>query len=254
MKNRLKKEFNEFKLLLSSIPAFILAAFVLSVVSMNLLANKSINTGVDFLVLDCGIIVSWISFLSMDIITKHFGPKAATQISLVAVACNLFLCLIFFIVSVIPGVWGESFVEGCEKLINGALDKTFGGTWYILLGSTTAFCASAVINNCINYAVGKLFKKHPDGMGAYAVRTYVSTAIGQFCDNLIFALIVSKTFFGWTVTQCLICAATGMLVELACEAVFTRLGYYVCKKWKERGVGQEYFAAVNSNSANVNEN
>lgn len=245
-KLRLKKELKEFKLLLMNIPAFVVVVFVLSVVSMNLLANKSIDTGTEYLALDCGIIVSWISFLSMDIITKHFGPKAATQISFVAVACNLVLCLVFFIVSVIPGVWGESFVDGSEAVINGALNNTFGGTWYILLGSTVAFCVSAIINNVINFSVGKLFKKRPDGMGAYIIRCYVSTAIGQFADNLIFAFIVSKVFFGWTWLQCITCAITGMCVELACEAIFAHFGFFICKKWKEKGVGKEYLDAVSA--------
>lgn len=243
-KSKLIKEWKEFRILMLNVPAFVIVLFVLSVVTMNLLANKSIDTGTEYLALDCGIVVSWVSFLSMDIITKHYGPKAATQISFVAVLCNLALCLIFFIISVIPGVWGESFVDGSEEVINGALNNTFGGTWYILLGSTVAFCASAVINNVINFAVGKLFKKKPDGVVAYVVRSYVSTAIGQFADNIIFALIVSKVFFGWTWVQCITCALTGMLVELACEALFAHLGFYICKKWKEKGVGEAYFAAV----------
>ena len=244
MKFNFKEELKEFKLLMSSVPAFTVVVFVLSVVSMNLLANKSIDTHTQYLALDCGIIVSWVSFLSMDMITKHFGPKAATQISLVAVAVNLALCLVFFIISVIPGAWGESYVEGSEQIINGAIDGTFGGTWYVLLGSTVAFIASAIVNNTLNYAVGKAFKKRPDGMGAYVLRTYVSTAVGQFVDNFLFAIIVSKIFFGWTWVQCVTCAVTGMLVELACEAVFAQLGYFVCKKWKQRGVGKEYFEYV----------
>ncbi|MDE6690832.1 MAG: VUT family protein, partial [Clostridia bacterium] len=187
-----KEEWKEFKLLLASVPAFTVVVFVLSVVSMNLLANKSIDTHTEYLALDCGIVVSWGVFLSMDMLTKHFGPKASTQISLVAVAVNLVLCLLFFAVSKIPGVWGESYVEGSESIICGALDNTFGGTWYILLGSTAAFIASAIVNNTVNFAVGKAFKRRPDGVGAYICRTYVSTAVRQFVDNFVFAIIVSK--------------------------------------------------------------
>lgn len=238
MKINFKEELKEFKLLLSSVPAFTVVVFVLSVVSMNLLANKSIDTHTEYLALDCGIIVSWGAFLAMDILTKHFGPKAATQISLVAVAVNLVLCLLFFAASKIPGVWSNGSDE--------ALDKTFGGTWYILLGSTAAFIASAVVNNTVNYAVGKAFKKRPDGVGAYICRTYVSTAVGQFVDNFVFAIIVSKFFFCWSWVQCVTCAVTGMLVELLCEAAFAHLGFLVCKKWKERGVGREYFDYVES--------
>lgn len=245
-KIHLKEEVKEFKLLLSSVPAFTVVVFVLSVVAMNLLANKSIDTHTEYLALDCGILLSWASFLAMDMLTKHFGPKAATQISLLAAAVNLALCLVFFIASVIPGAWGESFVEGSESIINSALDNTFGGTWYVLLGSTAAFTASAIVNNTLNFAVGRAFKKRPDGIGAYILRSYVSTAVGQFVDNFIFALIVGKVFFGWSWIACVTCSATGMLVELLCEVIFSPLGYAVCKRWKSRGVGREYFVCVES--------
>ncbi len=240
--SRIKREMREFGLLLRSTPSLLTSLFVISLIAMNLLANKSVTLPFDWLALDCGIIVSWVAFLSMDILTKHFGPKAATEISLLAAAVNLAVALFFFLASLIPGVWGESYVEGSEAVINTALDRTFGGTWYVLLGSTTAFIVSAVINNTLNYAVGKLFRK--DGFLAYACRTYISTAVGQFADNIVFALIVSHVFFGWTLTQCVTCAATGMVAELLCEVAFSRLGYVTCKRWREADVGREYFEYI----------
>ncbi len=239
MFHRIGKEVREFGLLLRSTPSFLTSLFIVSVIAMNLLANKSVNLPFDWLALDCGIIVSWVAFLSMDIITKHFGPKAATEISLTASAVNLLVAFFFYLASLIPGVWGESYVEGSEAIINGALDRTFGGTWYVLLGSTTAFIVSAIVNNTLNYAIGKQFKS--DGFLAYACRTYISTAVGQFADNIVFALIVSHFFFGWTLLQCVTCAATGMVVELLCEVLFSRLGYVTCKRWQKNGVGKEYF-------------
>ena len=242
MSLRIKEEFHELKLLLRSIPSLMMTLFVVSVITMNLLANKSIDLPVGWLALDCGIIVSWISFLSMDIITKHFGPKAATEASLAAVAVNLFVCLFFYLAGIIPGTWGESYVDGSETVINGALDATFGGTWYVLLGSTVAFIVSAVVNNFLNFAIGKLLRK--DGFLAYACRSYISTAVGQFTDNIVFALIVSHVFFGWTMLQCVTCAATGMVVELLCEVAFSHLGYSVCVRWKNEDVGRQYFDYV----------
>lgn len=247
MSQKLKKEFYEFKLLLKSVPSVIVVFFVLSVFAMNLLANKSISLPVSWLALDCGIIVSWFAFLTMDIVTKHFGPKAATELSLLAILINLVFCLIMFLGSVIPGVWGESYVEGSEDVINGALNGTFGGTWYVLMGSTIAFIVSAVVNNFTNWGIGKVFKKNPDGIAAYIMRSYVSTAIGQFVDNLIFALIVSHFFFGWTLLQCVMCSLTGMVAELLCEAVFSYFGFAVCKRWKRDSVGKEYFDFIREN-------
>ena len=241
MDHRISREIREWKTLLRSVPALFLTIFAASVVLMNLLANKSINLPFDWLALDCGIIVSWVSFLCMDIATKHFGPKAATQLSLTAVFINLLTCLMFFIASLIPGMWGEAYVEGSEELICGALDRTIGGTWYVLLGSTIAFIASAVINNFLNALIGRIFRKRQDSFAAYACRSYVSTAVGQFADNLIFALLVSHVFFGWTMLQCVMCAVTGMVVELLCEAVFSPLGYAISRKWKKEDVGSRYF-------------
>lgn len=241
MLSKIKREIYEIKILLRSVPSTILTLFAVSVIAMNLLANKSVNLPVDWLALDCGIIVSWVSFLSMDIITKHFGPKAATQVSIVAVLFNLMICIIFFIAGSIPGIWGESYVEGSETIINSALDHTFSGTWYVLLGSTTAFIISAVVNNFLNYLIGKLINKNSDSFLAYAVRTYISTAVGQFADNLVFALIVSHIFFDWSMLQCITCSVTGMIVELLCEVIFSPIGFSVCKKWKKDNVGKEYF-------------
>ena len=234
-------QFEEFKVLLNSIPAPTLTFFVLSVFSMNLMANKSINLDLPWLALDCGIIVSWVASLTMDMMTKHFGPKAATEISIYATAVNLVCCLFFFLMSLIPGTWGESYVQGSELIIGSALDNTFGGTWFIILGSTIAFTVSAFVNNFLNFSVGKVFKKNPDGLVAYLMRSYVSTFFAQFVDNFLFAFLVSRVFFGWTMTQCVTCSFFGMGVELLCEALFSVFGYKVCVRWKKQGVGKAYF-------------
>ncbi len=244
IKQVIKKEWHEFQVLMRNIPSLVTTLFIMSVFAMNLLANKSIDIPWDWLALDCGIIVSWFAFFTMDIITKHYGPKAATQITILAILINLFFCLLLFLGSIIPGMWGESFVDGNESLINSALNATFGGTWYVVLGSTLAFLASAIVNNFSNYGIGKLFKKHPDGFVAYIFRTYVSTALGQFIDNLTFALIVSHLFFGWTLLQCVTCALTGMIVELLCELIFLYPGFAITRRWKKNNVGKEYLKLI----------
>lgn len=250
LKQRIKKEWNEFKTLLKSVPALVLVLFILSVFAMNLLANKSIDIPVSWLALDCGIIVSWFAFFTMDILTKHFGPKAATEMTVLAILVNLFFCLLLFLGSLIPGAWGESYAEGSEAAINIALNRTFGGTWYVVLGSTVAFLTSAIVNNFCNFGIGKLFKKKPDSLTAYILRAYVSTAAGQFLDNLVFALLVSHFFFGWSIVQCVTCAVTGMIVELLCEAVFFYPGYAITKRWKKNSVGEEYFKLKSGEAQN----
>ena len=220
----MKQTSYEFRTLLRTAPPLLVTLMVLSVVGMNLLANKSIDTGVSWLALDCGILFSWLTFLSMDVLTHCYGPRAASLLSLTALCLNLFMALVFFLAGCIPGIWGESFVDGSEQLINRALDSTFSGTWFIILGSSAAFAASAVINNYLNYGIG-LLARRKTGFGVFALRSYVSTFLAQFADNLIFALLVSRVFFGWTMVQCFTCALTGAFLELLFEVFFSPIGY-----------------------------
>ena len=235
---KLRGLYTNTKILLRNIPATVVAFFVVSVVCMNLLANKTLLQ-LDWIALDGGILISWLSFLCMDIITKHFGARASTLICVYAAGINLLTCLIFFVASMIPSSASDYT----------AFDTIFGGTWFVLLGSTVAFLASACINNLLNQAVGRCFCKNPDGKLAYAMRSYVSTFIGQFLDNFMFSVIVFVFFaprfwggFSWTPLQCAMCALTGAVAELLMEILFSPIGYRITKRWRAEGVGEEYFA------------
>lgn len=232
----IKNEKAETAVLLRCIPAPVVTLFVVSVICMNLLANKTLLQ-LDWIALDGGILISWLSFMCMDIITKHFGPKASNKISILASVINLLTCLIFFVASIIPSNADDY----------SAFDGIFGGTWFILLGSTVAFLLSAGLNNMLNWAIGRAFKKNPDGRLAYAMQSYISTFIGQFFDNFIFSIIVFVGFapifwdgFHWTVLQCAVCALTGAVAELIMEIVFSPIAYRIVTNWKKNEVGKEY--------------
>ena len=240
VKNYFVKEKRETSILFRCIPAPIVALFVVSVICMNLLANKTLLQ-LDWIALDGGILISWLSFMCMDVVTKHFGPKASNKISVLAAMINLLTCLIFFVASVIPSNANDY----------SAFNSIFGGTWFVLLGSTVAFLSSACINNMLNWSIGKAFKKNPDGKFAYAMQTYISTFVGQFCDNFIFSVIVFVGFapvfwdgFHWTVLQCSTCALTGAVAELLMEIAFSPFGYRIVTKWKENSLGKEYLEYI----------
>ena len=224
----MKQAFSQFNNLIRQVHPLVLTCMVISVVGMNLLANKSIDTGVPWLALDCGILLSWLAFLSMDIAVHCYGPHAATATSLTALAINLVIALVFFIASNVPGAWGESFVETGGEAINTALDNTFGGTWFIIMGSSIAFAVSALVNNFLNWGIGERVSRK-DGFGVFALRSYISTFVAQFADNITFALLVSRVFFGWTLVQCITCAITGGLLELLFEVFFSPVGYRIAR-------------------------
>lgn len=226
---------------LRSIPGPVTAVFVISVISMNLLANKSIFN-FPWLASTAGIFVSWISFLCMDAVCKRFGAKAATILNTFAMAVSLIVALLFALIVKIPGIWASSYAAPSQEVanaINGALDATFSSTWYVVIGSAAAMFLGGLVNSVINKTIGKAIDKH-DTFGGFAVRSFISTSAGQFVDNIVFALFVSYIFFGWTMTQVIVCSLLMMLLELAFEIVFSPIGYKLSMKWKREEVGREY--------------
>ncbi|MDY2589356.1 MAG: VUT family protein [Agathobacter sp.] len=238
--NIIKREYEDYKILLRNIPSLVVSLFIVSVIVMNLLANKELFS-TKYLALDCGFTVSWVSFLCMDMICKHFGGKQAAKISLLALFINLMVCLLFKLMSLTPGMWGEFYSTGLTE-VNDSLNSTFGGSWYIVLGSSTAMLVSAICNSIINTFIGKRLKK--DNFVSFAIRSYISTGIAQFLDNLVFAVMVSYVFFGWTPLQVITCSLTGALAELLFEIVLSPVGYRVIKGWKAEKVGEEYIRSI----------
>lgn len=237
----LRRERNETELLLRNIPPMVLTLFVVSVIGMNLLAGKTLLQ-TEWIALDGGILLSWLSFLCMDLVTRYFGSRAANRMVVLATGIHLLVCLIFHLASRIPSK-ADDYT---------AWNRIFGGTWIVLLGSTVAFLTSAFLNNFLNRAIGHAFRRHPDGRLAYAVPSFVSTFVGQFADNLIFSLIVfvwlAPTFwngFHWTVRQCIVCALTGAVAELMMEMLFAPLGYRILRNWKQHRIGREYLDQIN---------
>ena len=238
--NKLKQSISNYTLLLRSVPSLVMVMFVVSVVLMNLLANKEIGLNLDWLALDCGFTLSWLSFLCMDMLTKRFGAKASIQLSLTAMVINLFVCGVLFLISLLPGNWGAYYDLGSE-VVNEGLNATIGGTWYVVLGSACAFAVSAILNAVLNAVIGKMCKK--DNFVSYALRSYISTGVAQFVDNFIFAMLVSHVFFGWNMTQVITCSITGCIAELLCEVIFSPIVYPLVKSLKKENVGSQYLKA-----------
>lgn len=246
----LKKEHADTKLLLRNIPSLTITIFVLSVVCANLMANKELIS-YKYVALDCGFVFSWIMFLCMDVICKRWGAKASIKVSLIALLINLCVCGIFALLSLAPGKWGEfySFEDiNIADSVNTCLNKTFGGAWYVVFGSALAFIVSSCVNALLNAGLGDALeaKGKSNGFGVFAIRSYISTIIGQLIDNLIFATVVSKVFFGWTWTQVIICSCIGAVAELLAEVFFSGIGYKITCRWEEENVGADYLKAIKS--------
>lgn len=238
----MKKYFEDYKLLLRSIPGTITAVYCVAVVAMNLMANKIIFNS-HYVAADGGILLSWIPFLCMDMVVKRYGPRAANKLNVFALVVNLVMVGIFSAIASIQIDVGAEYAQG---EIYASFNGVFSCTWFVLLGSSIAFIAAGVINSFLNWSIGKMFKKNPDGKAAYVTRSYISTFVGQFADNLLFATIVFMLFapiyWGYSLTfvQCVGSATVGAVLELIMEVIFSPIGYTVTKRWKKENVGAEY--------------
>ena len=225
----LRREYDAYRALLRKVPSLALTLLVLSVVSMNLLANKELFK-TSWIALDCGFALSWLPFLIMDCVCKVFGGKDATRLSILALAINLAFFALFKLIALTPGMWGEYYSTGMSE-VNESLNRTIGGSSWIVFGSALAMLVASVINSAINISIGGLM--HRDNYRTFAVRSFTSTLISQFADNLVFALVVTMPLFGWSIRQSLVCATTCAFVEMLMEVCFSGIGYKICKTWKE---------------------
>ena len=248
IKNWFKAEAAEYRCLLKNIPALLLAAFCLAVVLMNTLANKTI-VSTEWIDIDGGILCAWLIFMAMDLTAQHFGPRAATKMSLVGLGVNLLVCGIFGIASLINiggGAWSPAWNYATEEgfnIANEAVNSLFAGSWQVLLASSVAFIVSAIVNNTMNWSIGNLFKRKHAPKFEYITRAYISTMLGQFVDNWIFNFLLFIVLFRdptWNILSVTTCAALGAVVELIMEIIFSPIGYKIVQRWRKNKIGQEY--------------
>ena len=238
---------------LRSVPSLALALITVATVLMNILANKSI-INLPWLIQDAGILMSWVGFLVGDLLVKAFGSKNAIRVNLTCLGISLFISGLLAIVAVVPGEWSPVFDPTINpgdlgSNINAAVNSVMGNVWYVILGSAVASAVGLVVNGLTQgLLIKKIETKHGDKYWGFFVASAASTMIGQIIDNMVFALLVSVKFFGWTWTQVMVCSLTGAIFELIIELVFSPLTYRISRNWKKNGIGTEWMKADKHNT------
>lgn len=238
---------------LRSVPSLALALITVATVLMNILANKSI-INLPWLIQDAGILMSWVGFLVGDLLVKAFGSKNAIRVNLTCLGISLFISGLLAIVAVVPGEWSPVFDPTINpgdlgSNINAAVNSVMGNVWYVILGSAVASAVGLVVNGLTQgLLIKKIETKHGDKYWGFFVASAASTMIGQIIDNMVFALLVSVKFFGWTWTQVMVCSLTGAIFELIIELVFSPLTYRISRNWKKNGIGTEWMKGDKDNT------
>ena len=236
--NPLTKKIRDYKNLLRAVPSTVVMLLCVSIIITNLMAAKFI-VQTPFVSVTGGLLLSWLPFLCMDVVTKRFGPAAAIRLNILGVIVNLFCVGLFEIVTRI-----QIDTLNAVPADYSAFNSVYGCVWQILLASSAASIISGAANSFINYGIGFFFKKNLSGKAAYMTQSYVSTFAGQFIDNFIFVGLLTFVFFrspdGAKLMPVVGAAALGGLLELVTEIIFSPLGYRVLLKWEREEVGKDY--------------
>lgn len=143
-------------------------------VVQNIFEMKTIGTPT-FALVGAGTLVSWITFLIMDIMSEVYGEKVSIKCYTMAGFLNMFIVLTAQMIIALPG----SYVQQNEAF------------YLIFSNGPRTFFASFIaffIGNFINVKLMCTMKQRDNANNRWSfyLRAIVSTVFGQFTDNLLF--------------------------------------------------------------------
>lgn len=190
-----------------------MAIYCVFTVVQNLFEMKTLGTEA-FAFGGGGIMLSWATFMIMDITTELFGKKDTMKVYTMAGLINLFIVVLAQVVIAIPGVYPEQ---------NVAFEQIFSNGIRTALASFAAFW----VGNYVNMHIMVGMKNKANGSSSkflFFSRAVVSTIFGQFVDNMLFATLafapIGISVFEMRWIDILTSALFGTFMETLIESVF----------------------------------
>lgn len=191
---------------------FFMAVYAVFTVVQNLFEMKTLGTAA-FAFAGGGILLSWATFMIMDITTELFGKKETMKIYTFAGLLNLFIVVLSQVVILIPGVYPEQ---------NAAFAQIFSNGVRTALSSFAAFWFGNFVNMQIMLKLKS--KSNSNSKFLLFIRAVVSTIFGQFVDNLLFATLafapIGLSLFETSWTAILTTSSFGTFMETLIESCF----------------------------------
>lgn len=172
----MKKEAVKLKYLM-----YFMAVYCVFTVVQNLFEMKTLGTE-DFAFGGGGGLLSWATFMIIDITTELFGKKHTMKMYTFAGLLNLLIVGIAQIIIALPGVYPDQ---------NEAFRLIFSNGIRTALASFMAFWVGNYVNMVIMIKMKDKAKNTTGGTYKvlFFVRAVVSTIFGQFVDNALFATL-----------------------------------------------------------------
>ncbi len=192
---------------------YFMAVYCVFTVVQNLFEMKTLGTEA-FAFGGGGGLLSWATFMIIDITTELFGKKDTMKIYTFAGVLNLFIVIVAQIIIALPGVYPEQ---------NEAFRLIFSNGIRTALASFGAFW----VGNYVNMTVMLKMKEQAgtkDNKGLLFVRAVLSTIVGQFVDNILFATLafapIGISAFEMTWKAIFTSSCFGTFMETVNESIF----------------------------------
>lgn len=190
------------------IEKYLFGIYCAGIIIQNILATKNID--ITIFTVTTGILVSPLVFIIQDIQTEIFGYKKAKKMIILGYLMNFIAIMLYSLSILIPSSNTYTNQEAFTTIL--------GTTPRIAIASFIAYMIGALINSKV---MEKLKAKHEKNLFFRAIS---STVVGQFIDNMLFAVIA---FIGVLPTQAIISMIVGgTLFEVIYEIIF----YPITKK------------------------
>ncbi len=190
------------------IEKYLFGIYCAGIIIQNILATKNID--ITIFTVTTGILVSPLVFIIQDIQTEIFGYKKAKKMIILGYLMNFTAIMLYTLSISIPSSSTYTNQESFTTIL--------GTTPRIAIASFIAYMIGALINSKV---MEKLKNKHENNLFFRAIS---STVVGQFIDNMLFAVIA---FIGILPTQAIISMIVGgTLFEIIYEIIF----YPITKK------------------------
>lgn len=190
------------------IEKYLFGIYCAGIIIQNILATKNID--ITIFTVTTGILVSPLVFIIQDIQTEVYGYKKAKKMIILGYLMNFIAIMLYSFSILIP--------SSSTYTNQAAFTTILGTTPRIAVASFIAYMIGALINSKV---MENMKIKHEKNLFFRAIS---STVVGQFIDNMLFAVIA---FIGILPTQAIISMIVGgTLFEIIYEVIF----YPITKK------------------------
>lgn len=212
----------------NSILFTLIAIYAVSAICSNFFSVKPLSFSFPFIVMDGGLLISWLPFFVSNIITETYGKDVAKTLTISMTIVSLFVSILAVIISFIPTL---SIYEEQAKHFAFVFDNS--------IRVTIASLLSFFLANIAHINILDNMKKHTknDSCFSYLLRTFISGFLGQFIDNGVFEFLafakVGLTSFEMEYFDIFTATLCSTIIEMVFHMIFISIfAQYVIKKIK----------------------